>query len=82
MRNTKFVRNLKEQLESKIFPASLGGSAFNIADCIRSDGIRRRIKWNTYYYDKDEQDSMKERLLSIGVMKEEIYMRDAKEFWD
>ena len=36
--------------------------------------------WNTYYYDKDEQDSMKERLLSIGVMKEEIYMRDAKEF--
>lgn len=38
--------------------------------------------WNIYYYDKDEQDSMKERLLSIGVMKEEIYMRDAKEFWD
>lgn len=38
--------------------------------------------WNTYYYDKDERDSMKERLLSIGVMKEEIYMRDVKEFWD
>ena len=38
--------------------------------------------WNTYYYDKDEQDSVKERLLSIGVMKEEIYMRDVKEFWD
>ncbi|KAI4447638.1 hypothetical protein C823_002157 [Eubacterium plexicaudatum ASF492] len=38
--------------------------------------------WNTYYYDQDEQDSMKERLLSIGVMKEEIYMRDVKEFWD
>lgn len=38
--------------------------------------------WNTYYYDKDEQDSMKEWLLSIGVMKEEIYMRDSKKFWD
>lgn len=37
--------------------------------------------WNTYYYDKDEQDSMKERLLSIGVMEEKIYMRDANEFW-
>lgn len=34
VRNTKFVRNLKEQLESEIFPASLGGSAFNIADSI------------------------------------------------
>jgi hypothetical protein len=38
--------------------------------------------WNIYYYDKDEQDSLKERLLSIGVMKEEICMKDAKEFWD
>lgn len=35
-----------------------------------------------YYFNKDEQDSMKERLLSIGVMKEGINMRDAKEFWD
>lgn len=41
-----------------------------------------KISWNIYYFNKDEQDSMKERLLSIGVMKEEIYMRDAKEFWD
>lgn len=41
-----------------------------------------KMTWNIYYFNKDEQDSMKERLLSIGVMKEEIYMRDAKEFWD
>ncbi len=34
VRNTKFVRNFKEQLESEIFPASIGGSAFNIADSI------------------------------------------------
>ena len=40
-----------------------------------------KIKWNIYCYDKDEQDSMKERLLSIGVMEEKIYMRDANEFW-
>ncbi len=40
------------------------------------------MTWNIYYFNKDEQDSMKERLLSIGVMKEEIYMRDVKEFWD
>ena len=38
-----------------------------------------KISWNIYYYDKDEQDSMKERLLSIGVMEEKIYMRDANE---
>ena len=41
-----------------------------------------KMTWNIYYFNKDEQDSMKERLLSIGVMKEEIYMRDVKEFWD
>lgn len=41
-----------------------------------------KISWSLYYYNKGEQDSMKERLLSIGVMKEEIHMRDAKEFWD
>lgn len=40
-----------------------------------------KIKWNIYCYDKDEQDRMKERLLSIGVMEEKIYMRDANEFW-
>lgn len=34
MRKTKFVRNLKEQLESEIFPANIGGSVFNIADSI------------------------------------------------
>ena len=34
MRKTKFVRNLKEQLESEIFSASIGGSVFNIADSI------------------------------------------------
>ncbi len=34
MINTKFVRNLKEQLERESFPASIGGSAFNIADSI------------------------------------------------
>lgn len=33
-------------------------------------------------FNKDEEDSMKERLLSIGVMKEEIYMRDVRGFWD
>ena len=41
-----------------------------------------KMTWNIYYFNKDEQDSMKERLLSIGVMKEELYMRDVKEFWD
>ena len=34
MRNAKFVRNLKEQLEGEIFLASLGEAAFNIADSI------------------------------------------------
>ena len=41
-----------------------------------------KTRWNIYYYDKDEQDSLKERLLSIGVMKEKICMKDLKEFWD
>ena len=36
MRNAKFVQNLKEQLEGEIFPASVGGSAFDIADSIAS----------------------------------------------
>ena len=31
---TKFVRNLIEQLEREIFPASIGGSSFDIADSI------------------------------------------------
>lgn len=34
VRNTKFVRNLIEQLEREIFPASIGGSSFDIADSI------------------------------------------------
>ncbi len=34
VRNTKFVRNLKEKLEGEIFPASTGNSAFDIADSI------------------------------------------------
>lgn len=34
VRNTKFVRNLKEKLEGEIFPASIGNSAFDIADSI------------------------------------------------
>lgn len=38
--------------------------------------------WNVYYYDKEEQDSMKEQLLSIGVMEEKICMKDANEFWN
>ena len=42
----------------------------------------KKISWNIYYFNKDEQDTMKERLLSIDVMKEEIYMRDAKKIWD
>ena len=34
MRTAKFVQNLKEQLEGEIFPANLGGAAFDIADSI------------------------------------------------
>ena len=34
-----------------------------------------KISWNIYYYDKDEQDSMKGRLLSIGAMEEKVYIR-------
>ena len=41
-----------------------------------------RKKWNVYYYDKEEQNSMKEQLLSIGVMEEKICMKDANEFWN
>lgn len=36
VKNTKFVKTLKEQLEGEIFPASVGGSAFDIADSIAS----------------------------------------------
>ena len=41
-----------------------------------------RKTWNVYYYDKEEQNSMKEQLLSIGVMEEKICMKDANEFWN
>lgn len=34
VKNTEFVKNLKEQLEGEIFPASVGCSAFDIADSI------------------------------------------------
>lgn len=40
------------------------------------------ITWNIYYYDKEDQNGMKEKLRSIGVMEERICMKDAKEFWD
>ena len=36
VKNTKIVKTLKEQLEGEIFPASVGGSAFDIADSIAS----------------------------------------------
>ena len=32
--NTKFVKNLKEELESEIFPVNEGSSAFDVADSI------------------------------------------------
>lgn len=41
-----------------------------------------RKAWNVYYYDKEEQNSMKEQLLSIGVMEEKICMKNANEFWN
>lgn len=41
-----------------------------------------KITWNIYYYDKKEQNGMKKKLILIGVMEEQICMKNANEFWN
>lgn len=75
-----FFRNLAD-----ITSVNIIGHSMSNVDLLYFQSVKLyssdKIKWNIYCYDKDEQDSMKERLLSIGVMEEKIYMRDANEFW-
>ena len=76
-----FFENLADITSVNIIGHSMSDVDLPYFQSVQLYSPDRKI-WNVYYYDKEEQNSMKEQLLSIGVMEEKICMKDANEFWN
>lgn len=79
--NREFFENLADITSVNIIGHSMSDvdlPYFQLVQLYCSD----EIIWNIYYYDKEEQNGMKEKLQSMGGIEEKICMKDANEFWD
>ena len=46
------------------------------------DSVCRDAKWKVCYFDEDEEQTLKNKLLEIGLKYENIQMISTKEFYD
>lgn len=79
--NLKFFNEI-EKIE-KIY---IIGHSFGKVDYLYfkeiSERIDSNVKWNIFYYDESKKDRFKTTILSLGVLEENIILKNSKEFFN